>query len=184
MSKVFYEAACWGFRPLSKAEKKKKMDAILGTPVYELADEALQYFSLKPEHFTVLEDNERVRVDVSVEIRVEWYQGLSDWRNQRSKTWKIPAGYEFDGASIPPMFWDLIGEPDDEKFLIAALIHDFLYEKRWNRKLSDATFRHFLESEGVWGFKATLMWAAVRIGGFAFYAGDTSKFWAKVRNFL
>lgn len=173
MSTCFESASCWGYAPMTAKEKKEN-----GTLSY--ANDALNYFRLEPKHFTVLKDNKQVRVDVSVEFRVCWMQE----GRYLERTWHVPAGYIFDGASIPPIFWDLIGEPDDQEFLIAALIHDFLYERRWNRKMADAAFRNFLIKEGVWGFKASVMWAAVRLGGFSFYAGDTSKFWAKVRNFL
>lgn len=100
------------------------------------------------------------------------------------KDFFVPAGYQFDGASIPPQFWGLIGEPDDEDFLRAAFVHDYLYGRRYNRKIADKIFEKFLIDEGVPRWKAKLMWVAVRLGGFVFYAGDTNKFWKKVRNFL
>lgn len=40
----------------------------------------------------------------------------------------IPAGYTWDGASIPRAFWRLIGAKTDNRFLIPSLIHDVLCE--------------------------------------------------------
>lgn len=40
----------------------------------------------------------------------------------------IPKGYCYDGASIPRAFWRVVGSPMDNRFLIAALIHDVLCE--------------------------------------------------------
>ena len=40
------------------------------------------------------------------------------------RTWRAPAGTLTDGASIPPVFHDLIGPPRTPEFLQAAAIHD------------------------------------------------------------
>ena len=40
----------------------------------------------------------------------------------------IPTGYIWDGASIPRVFWRLIGSKTDNKFLVPSLIHDVLCE--------------------------------------------------------
>lgn len=162
----------FGSRPVSDEEKQASAEMY--------ASSAKEYFMLEPTHFTVVKDNERVRLNVDVEVIITWM----DCEDMFEKKFSIPAGYEYDGASIPKMFWGLIGEPDDTQFLEAALVHDFMYEKRMNRQLADGAFLHYLKKEGVWSVKAKLMWAAVRIGGFSFYAGDTSTFWRKVRNFL
>lgn len=100
------------------------------------------------------------------------------------KTFHVPEGWWFDGASVPRMFWNIIGKPTDRKFRIPALVHDYLYGERWHRELADAAFRDLLEQENVWCAKATIMWAAVRIGGHAYYAADKSSFWKSVRELL
>lgn len=43
-------------------------------------------------------------------------------------TFTIPKCYCYDGASIPRAFWRVVGSPTDNRFLIAALIHDVLCE--------------------------------------------------------
>ncbi len=40
----------------------------------------------------------------------------------------IPKGYCWDGATIPRIFWRLIGAKTDPKFLIPSLVHDVLCE--------------------------------------------------------
>lgn len=140
--------------------------------------EAIELEHLTSKHFTILEDNKRIRLDYDVEL-VLYFEGVTN-----QKTFTIPKGFLFDGASIPPMFWGLIGEPDDNEFIEAALVHDFLYRRRYNREVSDKIFKDYLIREGVWGWKATLMWAAVRIGGHRFYAGDTSVFWNKLNQVI
>lgn len=172
-------ASAWGYIPLWNGSGKKKV--AISEDKHSL-NECLEYFNLTPKCFSVLEKGEQAVVvcDVNVEATITWKQGDRYY----SKTFQIQKGFTFDGASIPPVFWDLVGEPTDSDFLIAAMIHDYLYSIRFNRKISDGAFRTFLIQNGVWTLKAKLMWAGVRLGGFVFYAGDTSKFWKKVRNYL
>lgn len=40
----------------------------------------------------------------------------------------IPKGYTWDGATIPRVFWRLIGSKSDNRFLVPSLIHDVLCE--------------------------------------------------------
>lgn len=40
----------------------------------------------------------------------------------------IPQYYTWDGASIPRIFWRLIGSKTDPKFMIASMVHDVLCE--------------------------------------------------------
>ena len=40
----------------------------------------------------------------------------------------IPKGYTWDGATIPRMFWRLIGSKSDNRFLVPSLVHDVLCE--------------------------------------------------------
>ena len=53
---------------------------------------------------------------------------LFDRKKQKSYSFTIPKGYCYDGASIPRVFWRLIGSNTDNSFLIPALIHDVLCE--------------------------------------------------------
>jgi hypothetical protein len=39
----------------------------------------------------------------------------------------IPEGFEFNGASIPGIFWDMIDHPYHSSYITAACIHDYRY---------------------------------------------------------
>ena len=74
---------------------------------------------------------------------------------------KIPKDYCYDGASIPRAFWRLVGAPTDNKFLIAALIHDFLCEHHHlimnDREFSTNVFDALLQESEVNGLQRFLM---------------------------
>ena len=53
---------------------------------------------------------------------------LLDKKKNKEYLFEIPKGYCYDGASVPRFFWRVIGANTDNKFLIAALIHDVLCE--------------------------------------------------------
>lgn len=47
---------------------------------------------------------------------------------QEKYKFEIPEFYTWDGATIPRVFWRLIGAKTDNKFLIPSLVHDVLCE--------------------------------------------------------
>lgn len=73
----------------------------------------------------------------------------------------IPKNYCFDGASIPRVFWCLIGSCTDNSFLVAAMVHDYMCENHFvvnnNRYLSTLIFNALLKVGGVGSFKRWLM---------------------------
>lgn len=80
----------------------------------------------------------------------------------------IPAGYCFDGASIPPALWSVIGHPFVPQFVRAALVHDYAYTvKPVERKAADVAFRDLLVNDGAGEWRAALMYRAVRLAGAA-----------------
>jgi hypothetical protein len=80
----------------------------------------------------------------------------------------VPAGFEFDGASIPPLAWPIIGSPFDPRFVRAALLHDWIYSSHlMPRKEADIAFRDILLADGVGDWRAELMYRAVRLAGVA-----------------
>jgi hypothetical protein len=78
----------------------------------------------------------------------------------------IPAGFVFDGASIP---WGMRNtfNPTDTRYMAAALIHDYLYEAEiYPRLANDAVFLAAMIYSGqVPRWKYNMMYAAVVIGG-------------------
>ena len=78
---------------------------------------------------------------------------LVDNTKQKKYYFEIPKNYCYDGASVPRFFWRVIGANTDNKFLIAALVHDFLCENHHivdnDRKFSTQVFNALLEASDV-----------------------------------
>lgn len=77
----------------------------------------------------------------------------------------LPKNYKWDGATIPRLFWRVIGPKGDNAFLLASMVHDKMCECKWlvknNRKLSSLIFKELLLSSGVGEIKASIMYNAV-----------------------
>ena len=78
---------------------------------------------------------------------------LVDYKKDKTYNFEIPKGYCYDGASIPRLFWRIIGSNTDNRFLIPALIHDILCENHSfienDRKFSTEVFNALLEASEV-----------------------------------
>ncbi len=80
----------------------------------------------------------------------------------------VPKGYAFDGASIPRMFWTLVGQPTDGLSLRAACIHDWMCDQAETyamRRLGDTLFLHVMEDSGVSKLRRLILYLAVRFYG-------------------
>lgn len=79
----------------------------------------------------------------------------------------IPKGYCYDGASIPRIFWRVIGANTDNTFLIPALVHDVLCEHKeyidYDREFSTKVFNALLKAGDVGKIKRFLMKKSVDI---------------------
>ena len=79
----------------------------------------------------------------------------------------IAKGYCFDGASIPRLFWRVIGSNTDNSFLIPALIHDVICENHFyigsDREFSTQIFDALLKVAEVPAFKRFLMTNSVDV---------------------
>ena len=86
---------------------------------------------------------------------------LKDLKKKRIYNFEIPKGYCYDGATIPRLFWRIIGPNTDNKFLIAALIHDVLCENHQyilhDRSFSTKVFDALLEASDVCPLKRFIM---------------------------
>lgn len=86
---------------------------------------------------------------------------LVDYKKDKTYNFEIPKGYCYDGASIPRLFWRIIGSNTDNRFLIPALVHDILCENHsyidYDRKFSTEVFNALLEASEVNVFKRFLM---------------------------
>ena len=75
----------------------------------------------------------------------------------------IEEGYKWDGASIPWIFWRIIGSPFLPQFRKASLVHDYYCgDKPLNeRSKGDKIFKNNLKAQGVKGIVASVMYLAV-----------------------
>lgn len=86
---------------------------------------------------------------------------------------EIPDGFTTDYASIPRFLWSWLPPAGDGKCFYgpAAIIHDYLYIQQEvngepiTREWADEVFLAALEALNVVGWKATMMYSAVRIFG-------------------
>jgi hypothetical protein len=103
-------------------------------------------------------------------IVTEW---LPDGRNMKllgaiqyvspdGTTWPVPAGTIVDGASIPTVFWSVIGGPFEGQYRGPSVIHDFYCEARI-RACADVhkVFFDAMLTAGVGQKQAWLMYQAV-----------------------
>lgn len=86
---------------------------------------------------------------------------LADYQKNKIYNFTIPKGYCYDGASIPRLFWRIIGSNTDNRFLVPALIHDVLCEHHdyvdYDRKFSTYIFNSLLQVSEVSSFQRFLM---------------------------
>lgn len=65
---------------------------------------------------------------------------------------KIPKGYKWNGANVPPFAWVLIGQRTDPRFKLASCVHDYMCENheavKNNRYLSTLVFETLCEHFG------------------------------------
>src|SRR5262245_55475397 len=103
-------------------------------------------------------------------VVAEW---LSDGRLMRlqepfeyidpnNRRWPVPAGITVDGASIPQVFWSLIGGPFEGLYRSASVIHDYYCVRRTRAFLQvHRVFYDGMLTSGVDGSRAWLMYQAV-----------------------
>jgi len=79
----------------------------------------------------------------------------------------VPDGFVTDFASIPRIARFLITGHGHDRW--AAVVHDYLYSVRYDRKMADAIFYEALLISEVNKIKARAMYRAVRTGGWMFF---------------
>lgn len=85
-------------------------------------------------------------------------------------TIEIKAGFKTDLASIPRVFLAVVTPNGRER--LAAIVHDYLYEKqpKWcTRKMADQIFLEAMTALGERWSRRSLMYMAVRIGGLLYW---------------
>ena len=77
-----------------------------------------------------------------------------------------PAGFQFDGASVPRWLWWLW--PPMGRYALAALIHDWLYAHgEVTRAEADGRFLQAMDSLRMPPWRSYPLYWAVRLGGWA-----------------
>lgn len=81
----------------------------------------------------------------------------------------VPEGFETNLASVPAIFWPIL--PRDGDYTPAAIVHDWLYGCRRiaghpiTRAQADGIMLEAMESLGVGWWRRSVIWAALRVGG-------------------
>lgn len=88
---------------------------------------------------------------------------------------EVPAGFLTDGASVPPVFWIVVGHPYSPSSLRAAVLHDWLCRAPRAHGLNSAEcariFFAALRQDGCAWVRSWLMATAVRWFGPQFARG-------------
>ena len=84
------------------------------------------------------------------------------------KVLTVPAGFSYDGASVPRFFWRIVFPPVHPKSRRAALFHDFIYRTHpegWTKADADCLFYNLLLEDGVPKWRAWLAYQGVNLFG-------------------
>lgn len=84
------------------------------------------------------------------------------YSDSNGRIWTAPIGSRVNGASIPRVFWWLIGSPFVGKYRRASVIHD-VYCTTHTRSAQDVhkVFYEMMRADGVSRLKAWVMFQAV-----------------------
>jgi hypothetical protein len=85
------------------------------------------------------------------------------WLEHGDERW-LPAGFAWNGASIPRPLWTIMGHPLQNRALRASAFHD----DGWRQRVEPASVVHRrfyegLRADGEPWLKATLFWRAVQL---------------------
>jgi hypothetical protein len=117
--------------------------------------------------------NPQFLTDLDVRAVPQGYQLLAPLRYYSAILGRevvAPTDFISNFASVPAPGRILISGHGDDRW--AAVIHDYLYAIKHNRRQADDVFLEALECSGVNLIKRRLMYRAVRTGGWFFYAKD------------
>lgn len=85
----------------------------------------------------------------------------------------VPKGFVTDFASIPRPLWAIVGGPADGKYRKIAVVHDWLYRTPGlaTRGQADAVLLEGMKVSGCSWWTRSVIYAGVRVGGWASYKG-------------
>ena len=97
----------------------------------------------------------------NLEVKITTQKPVGILLDRKTYKFIIPAGYTWDGATIPRFFWRFIGPNTSPEFLIPSMIHDVLCENHSyidnDRYLSTIILERLLYCSGVGSFKRWMM---------------------------
>lgn len=98
-----------------------------------------------------LGDNRRMRLEEPFE-----------YIDPSGRRWPVPRGTEVDGASIPYVFWSIIGSPFEGPYRSASVVHDYYCDSRSRpSRVVHRVFYDAMLTSGVGEQRAWLMYEAV-----------------------
>ena len=129
------------------------------------------YFSEKPNvkvryisPFTNEEEKKQIIKKPFINL-FEFFVELKDIKKSKDYKFKIEKNYSWDGASIPRIFWRILGSNTDNKYLIPSLIHDVMCENHSfidnDRCFSSRVFEKLLKVSNVSSAKRLIMYHSV-----------------------
>jgi hypothetical protein len=84
----------------------------------------------------------------------------------------VPKGFVTDFASVPRIFWPIL--PPDDEYLLAAIVHDWLYWQQLGTKpQADAYLKAGMEELGVTSWKITAVFQGVARLGDSSWKGNS-----------
>lgn len=97
----------------------------------------------------------------------------------------IKPGLLTDGASIPKVFWSIIGCPLNGRYVGSALIHDGLYASHTlSKEESDLLFLDMMKHNKVSLWRRKLMYWAVKFGGGSAYNSKSAEYITETKNYV
>lgn len=95
----------------------------------------------------------------------------------KKKKWPAPKGSIINGASIPRVFWSLIGSPYTDDYRMASIVHDVACEpdSGESRRDADKMFYEACRDGGCGLIQARILYIGVRIGSFIGRKSDNKK---------
>ncbi|HLL29561.1 MAG TPA: DUF1353 domain-containing protein [Allosphingosinicella sp.] len=104
--------------------------------------------------------------NLSADGRLRRLRARFTYVDRCNRRWRVPKDWIVDGASIPSMFWPVVGKPWQGQYVSGSVVHDYECDRRIH--LWEEVHRLFHEAmlaAGVPPLKANAMYLAVYYGG-------------------
>ena len=91
--------------------------------------------------------------------------GLS-YMSKAGHEYHVPAGFEYDGASIPDFAWSIVGHPFMNGYIRPSALHDYLVINRWHTSqyVHNRLFEALRVEKVAWWRAKTMHLAVNRFG--------------------